>query len=133
MKANETCPICGGQGTVRALGAFGYVAHCSDCYEADEESAQWRRIQGHGDSHEQAVDKWLEDARELCSVDEIPTLVCRHRPVTPVILEVLEQAVTEFAQQKRDGWHLVDIVEFEWVDGVRFEREALYLETECQP
>lgn len=128
-----TCPICTFPGEVRDLGSFGFSAHCSECYEGDEEAAPWRRMQGHGDTAEMAVDRWLELAREFAAIDEVPTLVCRHRPVYPIIVDVLEHCVTEFAWQKRAGWHLVEIVEFEWVDGVRFEREARYLETECQP
>lgn len=131
MLTEARCPLCGASGEVRSLGAFGWVAHCSDCYDEDPEASREYHLQGHADRADVALELWLEAARECAAIDEIPALVCRHRPVTLVILDVLEQALTEFARQKRDGWHLVDVVEFDWVDGERIEREAQYLETDC--
>lgn len=110
----ELCPICGAPGDVRSLGAFGFAAHCSSCYEGDPEAGAWRRLQGHGESAEDAVAAWLEDARELCSVDEIPTLPCPCRPSTPssaMFLDLEIQVRCEAAlQQGLDlvpGWRFV--------------------------
>jgi len=52
-------------------------------------------------------------------------------PSTPVIAEVLEQAVTELDRQQRDGWHLVDIEERVGEDefGRPVMMAARYLET----
>ena len=52
-------------------------------------------------------------------------------PSTPVIAEVLEQAVTELDRQKRDGWHLIPITMFEEdADGQPIQRDYRYLETD---
>lgn len=52
-------------------------------------------------------------------------------PSTPVITEVVEQAATELDQQKRDGWHLIDIEERVGEDefGRPVLKAARYLET----
>lgn len=52
-------------------------------------------------------------------------------PSTPVITEVVEQAATELDQQKRDGWHLIDIEIRVGEDdrGRPIMRAAKYLET----
>jgi hypothetical protein len=128
----QTCPICSAPGSVRSLGAFGWVAHCSACYEGDPESDRWRRIQGHGETLEDAVSAWLEDARELCAVDEIPPLRCAFAPRTPRLIEqVIEQAREEFARQNGtdqvDGWR--------WYPSVdhpeRVKQDITYLEFPC--
>jgi hypothetical protein len=108
----ETCPICCFQGEVRDLGPFGFAAHCSECYEGDPESASWRRIQGHGATAEDATAKWLEDARELAAVDEIPSLVVRFTPRHDMWTELQRQIEMESAAQRGldlvDGWRWVD-------------------------
>jgi len=54
-------------------------------------------------------------------------------PTTPVVEEVLEQALTEFDRQKRDGWHLIEVEVKAGVDeeGRTIWQDARYLETEC--
>lgn len=62
------CPICGSPPVVVSQGAYGYLAHCSGCYEGDPEAADWRRMHGHGHDPEEALDWWFERASdEACS------------------------------------------------------------------
>lgn len=95
----ERCPICGSAGEVRGLGAFGFAAHCADCYEGDPESSRWRRMQGHGETAESAIEKWLEDARELTAVDEIPDLRIRYVLSGDMWTELQRQVVMENSAQ----------------------------------
>lgn len=120
-----TCPLCGAAGKVVSVGAFGFRALCSECYEGDEEAPSWRLLDGMGDTAEQAKEAWLDAAREYAATEEIPRLPCQYRPRASVVSEVLEQARAEFERQR--GWFLID-VEFEGENGERFD--AQYLETE---
>lgn len=131
MKTAQRCPICHAPGEVRSLGAFGYAAHCSECYEGDEEADHWRHLQGHGETVEDAVDKWLEDARELCAVDEIPPLRCACTPAERLVEQVLEQARAEFTAQAEfelvDGWRWSP----DCADPNRVQQDVTYLEFPC--
>lgn len=75
---NERCPLCGAVGEVIGLGAFGYAAHCSDCYDADD-GPRWRQMQGQDADPEVAVEKWLEQAREFCALEAPPPLRIRYQ------------------------------------------------------
>lgn len=67
------CPICGAPPEVVSQGAYGYIAHCSECYEGDPEAERWRRVQGHsGRSAEQALERWLKNARDEAECDLHP-------------------------------------------------------------
>lgn len=72
--ANESCPVCGAPPSVTSLGAFGWLACCSACYDEDPEAPSWTHMQGIGETHERAVESWLVTAREFCAIDEIPPL-----------------------------------------------------------
>jgi hypothetical protein len=128
----QTCPICSSHGSVRSLGAFGWVCVCSQCYEPDDEADRWRRLQGHGETMEDAVDAWLEDARELATVDEIPPLRCAYVPRAPRLIEqVVEQAREEFARQH--DFELVEGWRRAWDDNEEghVHQEIIYLEFPC--
>lgn len=100
MKIQERCPICGASGKVTSVGAFGWVATCSDCFDGDPEAPEWRHIRGLGESQEQATDKWLEDARETAAVEEIPTLTSSYRPNT-LFRDIERQVALESERQRR--------------------------------
>jgi hypothetical protein len=124
----ETCPICGARGEVRSLGAFGFASHCSCCYEGDPESERWRRLQGHGATAEDAIEKWLEDGRELCAVDEIPPLRIRYELSRDMWTDLQRQVAMEGAAQKG-----LDLVQgWRWVTneqtGNRSPEDILYAE-----
>jgi hypothetical protein len=110
MKTEERCPICGSRGTVTSVGAFGFTAFCYDCYEPDDDADEWRRVRGHGPTEHQAVELWLEAAREIATNDELPDLTISYRPTT-LVTDILAQAIAEFALQSDydlvPGWRWV--------------------------
>jgi hypothetical protein len=113
----ERCPICGGAPEVVSQGAYGYIAHCSECYEGDPEAERWRRLQGHADTAEKAIEAWRHNALDEASCDLHP-----HRPAIALnylfrdlSVQVLEEA------ERQEGWVErcllgvnLDIVSVEW-------------------
>lgn len=98
MRTTETCPICGSRGSLVSVGAFGYVAHCGDCYEPEDEAPDWRRVRGHGQTEHEAVELWLEAARDVAANDEIPALTCSYQP-NPMWKDLQAQVSAEFERQ----------------------------------
>lgn len=95
------CPLCGSAGTVVSHGSFGMMAHCGDCFDEDPEARDWQHLRGFGDTAEQALACWLDDAREYAANDEIPTLRIRHLPVH-LVGELALQVSDEHWRQR--GW-----------------------------
>lgn len=128
-RVTESCPICSARGEVVSVGVFGFVAHCSDCYDADPESPRWRRVQGHAERAYVAVERWLEDAREIAAIDEIPAMHCSYHPES-LFAAIERQAAEEFERQR--GFDLVD----GWLrrildDGSNVDVDVIYLELPC--
>lgn len=122
------CPICGAPGKVVSVGAFGWRALCSECYEPDAEAPTWRHLDGMGDSPEQALEEWSQNAREYATTEDIPSMRCPSRPRMTVAQQVTEQAHAEFERQRRDGWHLIEVT-FQTEEG---ELDAYYLDTDVE-
>jgi hypothetical protein len=84
----------------------GNIAHCSGCYSDSPKAVGTRRLRATADTEERAIEEWLELARAAASVGLIPRMSIPYTLATPVISEVLEQAVTEFDRQR--GFRLVN-------------------------
>lgn len=131
MKVTETCPLCGSRGEVTSVGAFGYVASCGDCHEADPEAARFRHLQGHAPTEHEAVERWLEEAREYAALEEIPKFPCSYTPVTPATAMFLDLEIQVRCEaQLQRGFELVEAWRW-WPSHDHTERKAqdiLYLE-----
>lgn len=99
-----SCPICGSAGVVVDQGVFGFIAHCGGCYEGDPEASEWRRLQARADEPEDALELWLERAKEYAAYDEVPALPCPLIP-SPLFRELEEQVDEEFVLSH--GWRKV--------------------------
>jgi hypothetical protein len=95
------CPLCGSFGVTGSIEAFGYVAHCSECYEGDPDAPFWAHITGQADTAELAVEEWLETAREYAATDTIPGLRC---PSSPEDLFADLSAQISAERERTRGW-----------------------------
>lgn len=112
------CPICGGAPEVVSQGAYGYIAHCAECYEGDPEAESWRWLQGFGDTPEEATERWLERARDEANSET------HHLEPSPYTLNYLfrdlsVQVLDESERQSEWVWlHKLgpnlDVVTVEW-------------------
>ncbi len=100
-----TCPICGSAGVVVDQGVFGFIAHCGGCYEGDAEASEWRRLQARADEPEDALELWLERAKEYAAYDEVVTLPLPYRVTTPLRAELERQLEQERVLSR--GWRKV--------------------------
>lgn len=99
-----TCPICGAAGVVVDQGVFGFIAHCGGCYEGDAEASEWRRLQARADEPEDALELWLERAKEYAAYDEVPPLTAPYRPLY-TISDLSVQIMQETRRTR--GWRKV--------------------------
>lgn len=107
MRIEDRCPICGSRGETTNLGAFGFSANCGDCFDGDPEASHWCHMRGHGETETDAVERWLEEAREYAAIDEIPRIRCSYTP-NRVLEGLADQVESEFAKQagfdKVEAW-----------------------------
>lgn len=99
------CPICGGAPTVVDQGVFGILAHCGECYEGDPEASEWRRLQARADTREEALELWLERARDYAANDEVPPLPVPYRLARPVPARI--ELRVEIEAQRTRGWRTI--------------------------
>lgn len=95
------CPICGAPPEVVSQGAYGYIAHCSECYEGDPEAERWRRVQGHhGSSAEAALERWLKNARDEaeCDLHPLRAPYALNHLFRDLSVQVLDEA------ERQSGW-----------------------------
>jgi hypothetical protein len=98
---SPTCPLCGSAATTGSLEAFGYSAHCSECYDCDPEAPFWSHLSGNAATAELAVEHWLEAAREYATNDTIPALRCPSAP-EDLFADLSAQVSSERARTR--GW-----------------------------
>jgi hypothetical protein len=97
-KCLAPCPLCGSPAAAYpAVGTFGYVAHCSGCYDCNP--SRWARLRGTGGTAELATEEWLEQAREYAASTEIPPLPCPYTPVD-FFAELARQVSEETDRQR---------------------------------
>lgn len=96
-----TCPLCAFPGTTSSVGAFGYHAHCSECYDPDPEAPFWTQLSGNADTAELALEHWLEAAREYAAISDIPGLRC---PSVPEDLFADLSAQVSVERARTRGW-----------------------------
>lgn len=106
----RACPLCGAAGVLTNQGSFGFLAHCSECYDPDPEAPAWAHLSGKDDEPDGALEAWLDNAREYAAVDEIPAIrpkltVERVSQPVEVVRLLPELAAQELAERERQrGW-----------------------------
>ena len=98
-----SCLLCACPGTVVSIEAFGFHAHCSECYDCDDEAPFWAHLSGQADTAELAVERWLEASREYATNDVIPGLRCPSVPAD-LFADLSAQVSTE--RDRTRGWVL---------------------------
>jgi hypothetical protein len=102
----NNCPICGALPEVRDTGVC-FAAHCSVCYEPDEDAPSWRVVQGAGRTEDEAIEQWLERAREL-ACDRPPPIRMPYEPAA--LFAELEEQVWAEAERQAEWTTFVDPV-----------------------
>jgi hypothetical protein len=108
------CPLCSSPVEVRSLGAFGFEAHCSECFDGDLDAPDWAHLRGIGETREQAIGAWLEDAQSYAANDELPRMPIRYRLTMAGAVSSMQRA--ELKRQRGWTWRMPESLDH-WVFG----------------